>query len=117
MAYEYAKRGAYLALVARREHRLREVAEVAEILGSPFALVIHADVSKVDDCKRCVQTTLAHFGRCKFNIKKFVTHFYFLLNICFCVSAFFGAKMYLKMENENLMNEHDEETSISSLEI
>ncbi|XP_038895893.1 11-beta-hydroxysteroid dehydrogenase 1A-like [Benincasa hispida] len=63
LAYEYAERGAYLALVARRENRLREVADVAEILGSPFALVIHADVSNVDDCKRCVHTTVAHFGR------------------------------------------------------
>ena len=93
VAYEYAKRGAYLALVARREHRLREVAEVAEILGSPFALLIHADVSNVDDCKRCVQTTLTHFGRCRFN----------MLLLCVCI---FGAKVYLKMKNQHLMNKH-----------
>ena len=87
VAYEYAKRGAYLALVARRENRLREVAEVAEILGSPFALVIHADVSDVDDCKRCVQTTLAHFGRCKF----FCNSFLFSLKYLFlCVCIFWG---------------------------
>ncbi|XP_022137234.1 11-beta-hydroxysteroid dehydrogenase 1B-like, partial [Momordica charantia] len=63
LAYEYAKRGAYLALVARRENRLREVAHVAELLGSPYALVIKADVSKIEDCKRCIDTTIAHFGR------------------------------------------------------
>ena len=65
MAYEYAKRGAYLALVARRENRLREVAGVARFFGSPFALVIPADISKIEDCKRCIQTTVAVFGRCK----------------------------------------------------
>ncbi|XP_023519994.1 11-beta-hydroxysteroid dehydrogenase 1B-like [Cucurbita pepo subsp. pepo] len=63
LAYEYAKRGAYLALVARRDHRLRDVADVAEILGSPYALVIHADVSNLDDCQRCVDTTVGHFGQ------------------------------------------------------
>ncbi|XP_022994418.1 11-beta-hydroxysteroid dehydrogenase 1B-like [Cucurbita maxima] len=63
MAYEYAKRGAYLALVARRENRLREVAGVARFFGSPFALVIPADISRIDDCKRCIQTTVDVFGR------------------------------------------------------
>ncbi|XP_022137233.1 11-beta-hydroxysteroid dehydrogenase 1B-like [Momordica charantia] len=63
LAYEYAKRGAYLALAARRENRLREVAAVAESLGSPFALVIPADVSQIQDCKRCIESTVAHFGR------------------------------------------------------
>ncbi|CAK9327247.1 unnamed protein product [Citrullus colocynthis] len=63
LAYEYAKRGAYLALVARRENRLEEVAAVAESIGSPYALVIPADISKVEDCKRCIQTTVTHFRR------------------------------------------------------
>lgn len=63
LAYEYAKRGAYLALVARRENRLQEVAAVAESIGSPYALVIPADISKVEDCKRCIQTTVTHFRR------------------------------------------------------
>uniref|UniRef100_A0A9I9CEF6 11-beta-hydroxysteroid dehydrogenase 1B-like n=1 Tax=Cucumis melo TaxID=3656 RepID=A0A9I9CEF6_CUCME len=63
LAYEYAKRGAYLALVARRENRLREVAAVAQYLGSPYALVIPADISKIEDCKRCIQTTVTHFRR------------------------------------------------------
>ncbi|ESR50119.1 11-beta-hydroxysteroid dehydrogenase 1A [Citrus sinensis] len=63
LAYEYARRRARLVLVARRERQLREVADQAELMGSPFALAIPADVSKVDDCKHFVDVTMEHFGR------------------------------------------------------
>ncbi|CAH1423149.1 unnamed protein product [Lactuca virosa] len=62
VAYEYAKRGARLALVARRKEQLEVVAERARELGSPEVIVIFADVSKVDDCKRFVDETIHHFG-------------------------------------------------------
>lgn len=65
LAYEYARRRARLVLVARRERQLREVADQAELMGSPFALAIPADVSKVEDCKHFVDVTMEHFGRCK----------------------------------------------------
>ncbi|XVF49578.1 hypothetical protein PTKIN_Ptkin04bG0023700 [Pterospermum kingtungense] len=63
LAYEYATRGARLALVARRTDRLEEVAEEARQLGSPDVIVITADVSKVEDCKRFVDETVNHFGQ------------------------------------------------------
>ncbi|KAK9090076.1 hypothetical protein Sjap_023253 [Stephania japonica] len=63
LAYEYAKRGANLALVARREESLHEVADRARDLGSPDVTVICADVSKPEDCKRFVDETVRHFGR------------------------------------------------------
>ncbi|XP_038708036.1 11-beta-hydroxysteroid dehydrogenase-like 4A [Tripterygium wilfordii] len=63
LAYEYARRGACLALVARRENRLREVADKAMQLGSPDVIVIRADVSKVDDCKQFMDTAVNHFGK------------------------------------------------------
>ncbi|CAI9280580.1 unnamed protein product [Lactuca saligna] len=62
LAYEYAKRGARLALVARRKEQLEVVAGRARELGSPEVIVISADVSKVDDCKRFVDETIHHFG-------------------------------------------------------
>ncbi|CAI9265186.1 unnamed protein product [Lactuca saligna] len=62
LAYEYAKRGARLALVARRKEQLEVVAERARELGSPEVIVIFADVSKLDDCKRFVDETIHHFG-------------------------------------------------------
>lgn len=65
LAYEYARRGACLALVARRELRLREVARRAELIGSPNVTVIPGDVTKVEDCKNFVEATVKHFGRCK----------------------------------------------------
>ncbi|KAF2302674.1 hypothetical protein GH714_000706 [Hevea brasiliensis] len=40
LAYEYATRGARLALVARREDRLRNVAAMAEEIGFPDAIII-----------------------------------------------------------------------------
>lgn len=54
-----------MALAARRQAPLREVADRAMDLGAPDAIVIHADVSKVDDCKRLVNETMNHYGRCK----------------------------------------------------
>ncbi|OIT35370.1 PREDICTED: 11-beta-hydroxysteroid dehydrogenase 1B-like [Nicotiana attenuata] len=63
LAYEYARRGACLTIAARREKSLREVAERALDLGSPDVLVVPADVSKVEDCKRIVDKTMSHFGR------------------------------------------------------
>ncbi|KAL4584746.1 hypothetical protein LXL04_009355 [Taraxacum kok-saghyz] len=62
LAYEYAKSGARLALVARRKEQLEAVAGRARELGSPDVIVISADVSKVDDCKRFVDETIHHFG-------------------------------------------------------
>lgn len=65
LAYEYASRGACLALVASREDPLREVVEQAREIGSPDVLMIRADVSKVEDCRRLVDETMDHFGRCE----------------------------------------------------
>ncbi|KAJ1411861.1 Short-chain dehydrogenase/reductase SDR [Sesbania bispinosa] len=63
LAYEYGRRGARLALVARRENRLKEVATNAKSLGSPDVITIPADVSIVQDCKRFVDLTVNHFGQ------------------------------------------------------
>ncbi|KAL8140890.1 hypothetical protein V2J09_006911 [Rumex salicifolius] len=63
VAYEYAKRGACLALAARRLDRLEEVAAKARQLGSPDVIVVTADVSKVHDCERMINQTIAHFHK------------------------------------------------------
>ncbi|XP_030968008.1 11-beta-hydroxysteroid dehydrogenase-like 2 [Quercus lobata] len=63
VAYEYAKRGARLALVARREDCLRVVANKACKLGSPEVIVLRANVSKVEECKRFVDEAVSHFGQ------------------------------------------------------
>ncbi|KAK7318296.1 hypothetical protein RJT34_02995 [Clitoria ternatea] len=63
LAYEYAKRGARLALSARRETALREVADRSREYGSPDVIIMRADVSKVEDCSRLVDETINHFGR------------------------------------------------------
>ncbi|MFS7979199.1 putative 11-beta-hydroxysteroid dehydrogenase [Helianthus anomalus] len=66
ITYEYAKLGAYLAIIARNkpESRLEQVAHRARELGSPDVLFIFADVSKVDECRMFVDETAKHFGRC-----------------------------------------------------
>ncbi|XP_028766261.1 11-beta-hydroxysteroid dehydrogenase-like 4A isoform X1 [Neltuma alba] len=63
LAYEYARRGARLALVARREDRLRSVLDKALQLGSPDAMIIPADVSNIEDSQRFVAQTVNHFGQ------------------------------------------------------
>ncbi|KAK8595767.1 hypothetical protein V6N13_000456 [Hibiscus sabdariffa] len=62
LAYEYARKGARLALVARREDRLTEVADKARRLGSPDVLIIPADVSKPEHCKTFVDQAVNYFG-------------------------------------------------------
>ena len=66
IAYQYAKKGARLALVARREGSLREVAAKATDLGSPDVLVVPGDVARPEDCKAFVQATVERFGRRKY---------------------------------------------------
>ncbi|XP_058226432.1 11-beta-hydroxysteroid dehydrogenase-like 2 isoform X1 [Rhododendron vialii] len=63
LAYEYAKGGACLVLVARRQKQLQEVACKARQLGSPDVIIETGDVSKVEDCKQFVDAALNHFGR------------------------------------------------------
>ncbi|KAK3142777.1 hypothetical protein QOZ80_4BG0351370 [Eleusine coracana subsp. coracana] len=96
LAYEYAKRGAYLALVARREVSLREVGDRALALGSPGVLVLPADVSKPDQCDKFIDDTIRYFGRldhlvnnasiwqvCKFEEVEDVNYFRELMDINF----------------------------------
>ena len=73
LAYEYAKRGANLVLVARRQELLATVAGKAMEIGSPEAIVIKADVSKLLDCKRFVDEAIKHFGKGEFRIFHFLT--------------------------------------------
>ncbi|XP_076926111.1 11-beta-hydroxysteroid dehydrogenase 1A-like [Bidens hawaiensis] len=65
MAYEYAKRGANLAITAieEPESRLEQVANTARELGSPNVAFLFADVSKVDECRMFVEKTVKNFGR------------------------------------------------------
>ncbi|KAI9079777.1 hypothetical protein K1719_038398 [Acacia pycnantha] len=63
LAYEYARREARLALVARREDLLRSVLVKALQLGSPDAIIIPADVSNIQDSRRFVDQTISHFGQ------------------------------------------------------
>ncbi|KAE8705943.1 11-beta-hydroxysteroid dehydrogenase-like 2 [Hibiscus syriacus] len=69
IAYEYARKGAHLALVARREDRLGAVADKSRRLGSPDVLIISTDVliiptdvSRSEDCKIVVDKAVDYFG-------------------------------------------------------
>ncbi|KAJ3697263.1 hypothetical protein LUZ61_000968 [Rhynchospora tenuis] len=63
IAYEYAKRGAVLVLVARRVKSLQEVAMRCRDIGSPSVLVVPADVSKPEECQRFIEKAINNFGR------------------------------------------------------
>ncbi|KAI3688649.1 hypothetical protein L2E82_46380 [Cichorium intybus] len=63
LAIEYAKEGACLALVARREKQLEMVAKYAKAMGSPDVIIFPADVSKFEDCNAFVDQTVKHFGK------------------------------------------------------
>nr|CAD1820171.1 unnamed protein product [Ananas comosus var. bracteatus] len=63
LAYQYARRGASLSLVARREQALRAVAKTARDLGAPDVIALPADISSSEEAKRIVNETIAHFGQ------------------------------------------------------
>lgn len=63
LAYQYSKKGAVLVLVARRESRLRVVADRCIKRGAMDVRAISADVSKEDDCRRFIEETVNHYGR------------------------------------------------------
>ncbi|GLT32948.1 hypothetical protein SLA2020_075750 [Shorea laevis] len=63
IAHEYAKRGASLLLVARREDRLRRISEKARHIGAKQVLITAADVVKEDDCRRFVNEAITYCGR------------------------------------------------------
>ncbi|KZV37330.1 11-beta-hydroxysteroid dehydrogenase-like 5 [Dorcoceras hygrometricum] len=63
IAYQYAKRGANLVLVARRENRLWGISENATRLGAQNVLITAADVVKEDDCRRFINETINYYGR------------------------------------------------------
>lgn len=63
LAYQYAKKGACLALLARRKRALEGVAAAARERGAPDVLVLPADVSDADESRRAVEETVAHFGK------------------------------------------------------
>ncbi|KAL5213299.1 hypothetical protein ABZP36_024146 [Zizania latifolia] len=63
LAYQYAAKGACLALVARRRQALKAVAAAARERGAPDVLVLHADVSDAEQSRRAVEETVAHFGK------------------------------------------------------
>nr|XP_010929562.1 11-beta-hydroxysteroid dehydrogenase 1B isoform X2 [Elaeis guineensis] len=101
MAYQYAKKGACLVLVARRESSLLEVAKRAQELGSPDVLVLPADVAKPEECRRFIDATLSHFGRldhlvnnagianlCMFEEAEDVTNFMPVLDVNFWGSIY-----------------------------
>ncbi|KAF8105917.1 hypothetical protein N665_0151s0010 [Sinapis alba] len=63
IAYEYAKRGANLVLVARREQRLKVVSNNARLIGANHVIIIAADVIKEDDCRRFITQAVNYYGR------------------------------------------------------
>lgn len=63
LAYQYAREGACLALVARREQALKGVAAAALERGAPDVLVFPGDVSDPEQSRRAVEETVAYFGK------------------------------------------------------
>lgn len=63
IAYEYAKRGANLVLVVRREDRLWAISENARQMGASHVLVMAADVVKEEDCRRFINETIHQYGQ------------------------------------------------------
>lgn len=63
-AREFAKEGAKVVLAARRVDRLEALAkEIAAVGGGAEALVVQADLSKLEDIQSLITKTLEKFGR------------------------------------------------------
>lgn len=62
IAVQFTKEGAKVVIVGRNENKLKEVSEACEKAGSK-PLIIVADISKDENVKRVVNTTISHFGK------------------------------------------------------
>jgi len=62
LARQCAAQGARLALAARDEVRLTQVADECRALGAE-AIVVRTDVTHEADCRAMVDVTVAHYGR------------------------------------------------------
>ncbi|XP_024534787.1 11-beta-hydroxysteroid dehydrogenase-like 5 [Selaginella moellendorffii] len=63
MAYEYGKRGAKVVLCGRRENQLKNVQERVGSEGATDTLVVVADVSREEECKKVVDETINTLGK------------------------------------------------------
>jgi NAD(P)-dependent dehydrogenase (short-subunit alcohol dehydrogenase family) len=62
IALAFAREGADVALAARSEETLREVAREVEALGRR-AIAVPTDITEPDDCRRLAEATQSAFGR------------------------------------------------------
>ncbi|KAL8243980.1 hypothetical protein R6Q59_010238 [Mikania micrantha] len=85
LAIEFAKEGACLALVARREKQLDRVAQYASLVGSPNVISIPADVSNYEECNKFVDQTMKHFGRLDYLVNNAATATFGLFEDQTCV--------------------------------
>ncbi|CAH1233085.1 HSD11B1L [Branchiostoma lanceolatum] len=63
VAYQYARLGAKILIIARRENRLKEVVAKAKSLGAQEAHYVAGDMGKAEDCERTIQAAKEKFGR------------------------------------------------------
>jgi NAD(P)-dependent dehydrogenase (short-subunit alcohol dehydrogenase family) len=87
--YEYARHGACVAVVARTEIALRAVAKTARDLGAPDVLVVPADITKVDEAKRAVEETVAHFGKRQYLL------IYIYINIVYIIISWHASSVII----------------------
>ncbi|KAI3778302.1 hypothetical protein L2E82_07499 [Cichorium intybus] len=88
------------------EELLTAVAGKAKELGAPEAIVIKVDVSKRQDCKRFVDETIKHFGKCEF-CYQFLPAFILLAFCCRdgCkLDYFLSSNIQLLLEHKNVRN-------------
>eukprot|EP01105_Mastigella_eilhardi_P007473 TRINITY_DN18909_c0_g1_i1.p1 TRINITY_DN18909_c0_g1~~TRINITY_DN18909_c0_g1_i1.p1 ORF type:complete len:316 (-),score=93.53 TRINITY_DN18909_c0_g1_i1:44-991(-) len=62
VAYECARVGAKLVLSARRAARLEQVREACAAMGAERAVVVTADMSKMEDCQALVAKSVEAYG-------------------------------------------------------
>jgi short-subunit dehydrogenase len=62
LALQYAEKGAKVALVARREAQLLDLANKCKEKGCEDVHVVAADISNQEDCKKAIQETVEKFG-------------------------------------------------------
>src|SRR5260370_23879613 len=63
IAEELVQRGAHVALFARRENRLQELAQRLAGKGSGETLIVPGDVSKPEDVQQLVNQTVQRWGK------------------------------------------------------